>query len=97
MENSFWHRSTDGNFVDWFKKSFILYVESGMKKQIEADIDILTNTRNGDPVTDNIKTQLEELITGHYLRKFHCLHSRLVRLTTCHYLNAARPEHQAAV
>jgi DNA topoisomerase IA len=67
MENSAWSMSRDGNFVESFKKSFTLYVESGMEKKMEADIDIL---RNGFPETKNFSTEFYKFITEHYLRKF---------------------------
>ena len=44
MENTFWNVSTISTkftFVDLFKNSFTLYVESGKRKEVEVAIDIL--------------------------------------------------------
>ena len=43
LENTFWNISGGDNFMELFKKSFALYVESGMRKKIEAEIDIFGN------------------------------------------------------
>ena len=59
MENTFWNTggiSRVGNFVELFKKSFTLFVESGMRGKMEADIDILTN-QAGPPVTEEFKAK----------------------------------------
>ena len=49
MENTFWNISTNLTFVDLFKKSFTLYVESGTRKKVEVAIDdsILRNEQGG--------------------------------------------------
>jgi hypothetical protein len=71
MENTFWNFRKDGNFVELFKKTFTLYVESEMKKKTEADIDdILQNDGGEFPLTKNFKTQFCKIIIEHYLRKF---------------------------
>ena len=68
MENSFWDSdiSRDGNFVKSFKKSFKLYVDSGMKKKVEADIDILGNGQGG---SSDFKKMFYNFIIEHNLRK----------------------------
>ena len=56
MENTFWNISRDGNFAKSFKKSFTLYVDSGMKMKAEAEIDIVLRNVHGEsehPVTCN--------------------------------------------
>ena len=62
---------TDVNFLDLFKASFTFYVESGMKKKIEADIDTLTN--QGGPATKEFEAACFEFVIEHFLRKFYCL------------------------
>ena len=71
MENTFWNINGD-NFVNIFKKSFTLYVESGRKEMTERDIEILRNDQG-----EISASRLYEFIVDHYLRKFHCfyLHS----------------------
>ena len=65
--------------MELFKKSFTLYVESGMRKKIEAEIDILEN-QGGHLVTRELKAKFYKIIIEHYLCKFHCfyLHSTLL-------------------
>ena len=73
MENTFWNitGSRNGNldFVELFKKSFTLYVESGMRKEMEADIVILQN-QSGYPVIDKFKTKFCKIINEHFLVSF---------------------------
>jgi hypothetical protein len=69
MENSFWNHTTDGNFVDRLNKSFLLYVESGVRKKIEIDIEILTKEQGGRLEPDDFQTKLHKIILDHYLRK----------------------------
>jgi hypothetical protein len=69
---------TDVNFVELFKKSFTLYVESGMRKRTEADIDILINEQGGCP---DFKADFCKIIIEHYLRKIHCFYLHLTHLT----------------
>jgi hypothetical protein len=71
-ENTFWDISRDGpkNFVKSFKKSFTSYVESGMSKMVERDIDILRNEQGGFLVTEDLKAKFYKFIVDHYLRKF---------------------------
>ena len=92
MENTFWNTSRDVDFVELFKKTFTLYVESGMRKKMEADLDVLVGNQGGYP---RLMTNLEEpeefkvkfckIIIGHssYLCKFHCsyLYSTFSSLT----------------
>ena len=66
MENTFWNTSGDGDFVKLFKKSFTLYVESGIRKKMEADIEILIN-QGGHPATKNFKAKLCKIVFEHYL------------------------------
>ena len=66
MENSFWNIGRDDNFVKLFKKSFALYDESGMRKETEAEVDILRNEQGRSP---DFKKKFCNFITEHYLRK----------------------------
>jgi hypothetical protein len=68
MENSFWN-NTDGNFVELFKKSFILYVESGMKKKTEADFDRL-EIQDGGYRSNRIGAEFCKFIIEHRLCRF---------------------------
>ena len=60
-----------GNFVELFKKSFTLYVKSGMREMTERDIDILRNEQGEFSVTKAFKAKFYKFIVDHYLRKFH--------------------------
>ena len=71
MENTFWNISTDVNFVDLFKSSFTVYVESGMMREVEAAINILRNEQGGCLVTKDFKEKFQKIIIAHYLCKFH--------------------------
>ena len=75
MENTFWNLSTamDGNFVELFKDSFSLYVESGTREKTVVAIDTLRYELGGHFITEDFKKKLLKIITEHYLRKFHCL------------------------
>jgi hypothetical protein len=79
MENTFWH-IRDGNFVELFKKSFELYVESGMIEKIDADI--FGSEQGGRLVTKDCKAEFYMFITGHYLCKIHCFFLHLTHLIT---------------
>ena len=81
-ENTFWDMSRDGNFVELFKKSFTLYVESGMSERMKIDIDILRNDQGEFLVTEVFKARFYRFIVEHYLRKFHCFYLHLTHLTT---------------
>jgi hypothetical protein len=96
LENSFWDRNAGGNFVDSFKKSFALYVASGIRQATEADIDVLSNEQGGRPVTFEFKEKLTKIIMDHRLRKFHGLYSHSKFLTTFVHLNTAHPEDRDA-
>ena len=82
MENTFWNISSGGNFVELFKKSFALYVESGMGMKVEANIVILRN-QGGHLATKEFKVNFHKIIIEHYLRKFHssCFFLCLTHLT----------------
>ena len=73
MENSFQisNISTgtgrDGDFVKSFKKSFILYVESGMSKKTEAAI--LRFLEDGSAEMKDFKADFYKFVTEHYLRE----------------------------
>ena len=75
MENTFWNIGSDGNFVKLFKKSFTLYVKSGTREKVEADIEKL-----GYPGRYWEATELEEykgnffkIIIEHNLCRFQFL------------------------
>ena len=53
--------------MEQFKKSFTLYVESGMRDMTERDIQILRNEQG--PLNDG---EFYKFIVNHYLGKFHC-------------------------
>ena len=65
--------------MELFKKSFALYVESGMRKKIEAEIDIFGNQCG--PMTKEFKAKFFKMILEHYLGMFHCFHLCLTLLT----------------
>ena len=72
-ENTFWDISRDSNFVELFKKSFTLYVESGLREMMEMGIiDILRDKKGIFLVTKDLKAKFYKFIVDHYLRKFHC-------------------------
>jgi hypothetical protein len=83
MENTFWDisRDDDSDFVELFKKSFTLYIESGTRKEMEVDIDILRN-QSGCPATNEFKAKFYKIIIEHCLRRFHCFYLHLTHLTT---------------
>ena len=99
MENTFWNisslRDGPGNFVELFKKSFKLYVESGARKATEADVNLLriqsgcplalpmTSWNVSDSESDEFKAKLCKIIIEHCLRKFHyCFYLHLTHLNT---------------
>ena len=69
--------------MELFKKSFALYVESGMRKKMETNIDMLRN-QGGHPglVSKEFKANFCKIIIEHYLRKFHYFYLHLTYLTT---------------
>ena len=76
-ENTFWN-SRDANFVKSFKRSFKLYVNSGMRKRAEAEIDILKNEQGGGPATE----ELYKFVIEHHLCKIHCFYLHSTYLIT---------------
>ena len=86
MENTFWsirvRPGRGGNFVELFKKSFKLYVESGTREKMEAAINILINDQDGCLETEDFKAKFYIIISEHYLRKIHCFNLHLTHLTT---------------
>ena len=75
MENTFWeldiNRRHDGSFVELFKKSFALYVKSGMREKTERDIDIQLRNEEGELLlTEDFNTKFYKFLVDHYLRKF---------------------------
>jgi len=81
--------------MDSFKNSFAFYVESGVRKTTEADIDVLRNEQGGRPVTAKFEARLHKIIMDHYLRKLHNLYSHST-FTIFVCLNTAHPEDQGA-
>ena len=65
--------------MELFKKSFKLYVESGTRKKVEADIDVLSSQSR--QVTNEIKEKFYKIIIENYLRKFHGFHLHSTCLT----------------
>ena len=72
--------------MELFKKSFALYIESGMRKKMEADIDrMVAENQSGHPVTEEFNEMFGKTIIEHYLCKFHCFYlssKSLIYLTT---------------
>ena len=98
MENTYWSRiSRDDDFVKSFKKSFALYVESGMRKKVEAEIDVLINELESGcrRVGKDFEARFYKIIIEHCLRKFHSscfyLHLKCLTTVTCR-LNTAHPQ-----
>ena len=59
--------------MDSFEDSFILYVESGMRKKAEADIEVFRNEHGRFlPVTKDFQAEFCKFILDHRLRKFLC-------------------------
>jgi hypothetical protein len=80
LENTFWDMSYssnekhDFNFMESFKKAYTLYVESGMRNKLEADIDIFLRNQAGNMVTKEFEAMFHKFIIDHYLRMFHCFY-----------------------
>ena len=72
-ENTFWNISQHGDvkFLELFKKSFTLYVESGMKEMVEIDIDTLRNEQGEFLEMEDFEAKFFKFITEHYLCKFY--------------------------
>ena len=97
MENTFWNIHRDGSFVKAFKKSFTLYVDSGMRKKAEAEIEKLRGGKKRKHLaSEEFKASFRKLIIEHYLRKIHCFY---IHDTSNHFLclNSARPESESQV
>ena len=71
--------------MELFKKSFTLYVESGMREMTERDLEILRNEQY--PSDD----EFYKFIVNHYLRKFHCFYLHLTSNHCLRLLNTAQP------
>ena len=81
-----------------FKKSFALYVESGIKKKTEAGLDILRKELKGArghsvTVSKDFKEKFYMFIMEQYLREFHCFYIFFaLDLTMIFCPNTAHPE-----
>ena len=89
MENSFWNINGDTgtNFVERFKKSFALYVDSGMKEKTERGIEVLRNEHgvwspHWQPDAKNFEERFYKFISARYLCKFHYFYLYLTHLIT---------------
>ena len=85
MENTFWNINGDsGNdFVKQFKKSFKLYVESGMREMTERDLGVLRNEQGKFSAwAENFNAKFHQFIFDHYLRKFYSFYLYLTHLIT---------------
>ena len=81
IENTLWDINGDENFVELFRKSFTLYIESGLREMTERDIDILRNEQGGFSVEDwDFNAKFYKFIVEHYLRTFHCFCFHLTHL-----------------
>ena len=81
--------------MESFKKSFTLYVDSGMRKKAEAEIEKLRGeNKDKDLASEDFKASFRKLIIEHYLRKIHCFY---IHNTSNHFLclNSARPESES--
>ena len=69
--------------MELFKRSFTLYVESGMKEMTERDFDILRNEQDIFSLEDwDFDAKFYKFIVDHYLpgRKFHRFYLHLTHL-----------------
>ena len=92
MEHSFWsidRHSVNSNIVELFKKSFTLYVESGMKEMTERDLGVVLRNEQGELACElmacwppETKEKFYKFIFDHYLRKFHCFYLYSTHLIT---------------
>ena len=103
MENSFWNINGDTgtNFLKGFKKSFTLYVDSGMKEKTERGIEVLRNDQgefspHWQPEARDLEEKFHKFVSAHYLRKFLCFYSFDTSNHSLRLLNAAHPESQAS-
>jgi hypothetical protein len=67
-ENTFWDIRNHGygKFVELFKKSFTLYVESGMMEKVGTDLDMLRNKKGVFLVNEDFKAKFYKFIVNHY-------------------------------
>ena len=72
MENTFWDIEINSNFVELFKKSFTLYVESGMREMMERDIEVLRNEQGDFLAGPAMVKDFNKFIVDNFLCKFHC-------------------------
>ena len=84
--------------MESFKKSFTLYVDSGMRKKAEVEIEKLRGGKKHKHLaSEDFKARFYKLIIEHYLCKIHCFY---IHNTSNHFLclNTARSksESQAA-
>ena len=70
-ENTLWNISRDSTFVELFKKSFTLYVESGKREIVERDMDKLRKEQGEFLVTEDLNTKFYRFIVDHYLCKYY--------------------------
>ena len=82
MENTFWDIHRDGDFVKLFKKSFTLYVESGMREMMKKDIDILRIEQSDFLAAEDFKARFHKFIVEHYLCMFLCFYLHSTHLTS---------------
>jgi hypothetical protein len=80
MENTFWNISRDGNFLESFKESFALYIDSGMRMKAEVEANILEG-KSEHLGTKDFEERFCKLITDHYLCKIHCFFKHSTLLT----------------
>jgi hypothetical protein len=80
IENTFWK---DGNFLESFKESFTLYIDSGMRMKAEVEANILGNVdgKSEHQATKDFEERFCKLIINHYLRKIHCFFKHSTLLT----------------
>ena len=83
LENTFWEgsRLRDCKFVESFKRSFTLYVESGMKEIVEIEIDTIFKLRNDQGHSD-FQANFYNFVVDHYLCKFHSFYLHSTHLNT---------------
>ena len=87
MENTFWNINLDTrrdaiNFVKLFKKSFTLYVESGMREMTERDLEVLRYEHGEFSYAGDFSARFCKFISDHYLREFHCFYLYSTHLIT---------------
>lgn len=68
--------------MDLFKNSFKLYVKSGLRMDVETDIEMLMDEQGGFSVTKDFKEKFYMFIITHHLRKIQCFYLHSTHLTT---------------